>query len=206
MGRLDKSYVHNAGLRDPAKPRVTFYKGERRQQLWPSGTVERFVNLYGTVTQNMLVPPGIPATPDAVAAARARLRTAKTRDGQVQAFIEHGRCPLLHGAREISDITREEFAKMPQKLQAPCEHDPVTFKRTKKGIEYFDGCPHVQWLIEHRRALQNERVRARSMRSKTIHEMEQEKVDLLKQQAEATTKILERVADKLDKPKKATIE
>ena len=198
MGRLDKSYAHNAGARDPAKPRITYYKGERRSQIWPSGTVERFVNLQGTVVQVPLVAPGVPATPEAIGAARAKLHRMKTVDGEIQGYIEHNRCPLRHGTRELSETLRDEFAKMPANLQSPCSEDPITFKRTKKGIEYFDSCPHVEWVIKSRKARHTALSQARHKRQKTVLQMEQEKVDLLRQQSEAQTKILERVAEKIE--------
>lgn len=209
MGSLSKAYVHNAGTRDPAKPKTTFYSGkhrkdpngppERRQLLYPSGTVERFVNLHGTVVQVQLVPSGTPPTPEAIATARARMHRHKTEDGETQGFIEHGRCPLRHGTRELSDVVREEFAKMPANIQAPCSEDPVTWRRTPKGIEYFDSCPHVQWLIKERKAKHAARTEARRFKQKSVLQIEQEKLDVAKAQNEATTKILEKVADVMTK-------
>jgi hypothetical protein len=206
MGRLDKAYVHNAGKRDPAKPQTIFYGGKRRKQIYPSGTVERMVNLQGTVVQMMLVPPGVPVTPEAVASKRTKLKLEKTHDGDVQGFIEHAKCPLINGTRHLTPLISAEFDKLPQNLQSPCKEHPVTFKRTAKGIEYFDGCPHIEWLIQGRRALHKTKTDARRKRQKSVLQMEQEKVDLMREQAEATTKILERVADRLDKPRKATPE
>lgn len=205
MGRLDKAYVYNAGLRDPSKPRTTFYKGKRRSQLWPAGTVERFVNLQGTVVQIPIVPPGVPATPEAVSSKRTRLHLEKTHDGDVQGFIEHGKCPLINGTRELTPKISEEFDRMPASLHAPCAGHPVTAKKTPKGWEYFDGCPHIEWLIEARRKLHKDKASARRVRQKSALQMEQEKVDLMKQQNEATTKILEKVADAITKPQQRKV-
>lgn len=215
MGKLSQSYAHNAGARQPDKPRIVTYKGKRknrkgdapgpdgvrRKHLYPSGKVERFVNLQGTVVEIPLVPSGVPPTNEAVASARAKLHRMRSHDGDVEGFIEHGRCPLRHGTRELSDRIREEFSTMPNELQAPCKEDPTTWRKGPKGIEYFDSCPHVEWLITERRAKHTERTNARRFKQKSTLQMEQEKVDLLKAQNEATAKILERVADAVTKPK-----
>jgi hypothetical protein len=198
MGRLDKAYVYNAGQRDHSKPKIVYYKGERRRQLWPAGTVERFVNLQGTVVQSVLVPPGVPASKEALATARARLHAHKTSDNETMGFIEHGKCPLKTGVRDLDPIISEEFEKMPRELAAPCKDHPVTFKKTKKGIEYFDGCPHIQWLIEERRAIHKTKVTARMKRQVTMQEIEQAKLAAAQQQADDTRALLERVVDKMD--------
>lgn len=213
MGKLSQSYAHNAGARQPDKPRIITYKGQKRKHLYPSGKVERFVNLQGTVVEIPLVPSGVPPTAEAIASARARLHKMKSHDGDIEGFIEHGRCPLRHGTRELSQLLREEFAALPTKLKdeapvplAPCPEDPVTWRKGPKGIEYFDSCPHVQAIIESRRDRHKARTEARRFKQKTSLQMEQEKVELMKKQNEATTKILERVADAVAKPKKAPTE
>lgn len=207
MGSLSKAYVHDAGKRDPSKPTATYYKGERRQLLYPSGTVERFVNLHGTVVQVQLVASGVPPTPEAIATARSRLHKHKTEDGETQGFIEHGRCPLRHGTRELSDVIREEFASLGPDLQTPCKEDPVTWRKTAKGIEYFDSCPHVQALIKERKAKHTKRTEARRFKQKSVLQIEQEKLAVVKAQNEATTKILEKVADAVSRTsRKATSE
>jgi hypothetical protein len=109
MGRLDKSYIYNAGSRDHAKPQIVHYKGQRRRQLWPAGTVERFVNLQGTVTQVVLVPPGVPPSTEAMAQARAKLHSHKTTDGDVVGFIEHGKCPLKTGIADLHPVIADEI-------------------------------------------------------------------------------------------------
>lgn len=200
MGKLSQSYAHNAGARQPDKPRIVMYKGQKRKHLYPSGKVERFVNLQGTVVEIPLVPSGVPPTAEAVASARARLHKMKSHDGDVEGFIEHSRCPLRHGTRELSDSLREEFAALPANLQTPCKADPVTWQKNGKTIEYFDSCPHVQAIIESRRAKHKERTNARRFKQKTALQMEQEKVELMKQQNEKTAQILERVADAVAKP------
>lgn len=210
MGRFDKAYVYNAGQRDHAKPQIIKYKGERRRQLWPAGTVERFVNLQGTVVQSVLVPPGVPPSKEAVAQARAALHAKKNNDGDVVGFIEHGKCPLKTGVADLDPVIAEECERMREACGPACKEHPTTVRvtrgpRQKNGkpgkvveIEYFDGCPHIQWLIQERRDLYKEKRDARMKRQKTMQEIEQAKLEAAQQQAEATTRILERVAEKLD--------
>lgn len=206
MGSFDKAYVYNAGQRDHTKPRIVHYKGQRRRMLWPAGTVERFVNLQGTVVQCVLVPPGVPASKESMAQARAKLHAHKTTDGDVVAFIEHAKCPLKTGVRDLDDRISEEFERVFADMPA-CKEHPITFRKTAKGIEYFDGCPHVQALIEARRVLHRQKVAARMKRQKTLHEIEQAKLKVAQDQADATTKILERVAEKLEgKPRKQQVQ
>jgi hypothetical protein len=221
MGRLDKAFIYNAGQRDHAKPRIVHYKGKRNRELWPAGTVERFVNLQGTVVQAVLVTPGVPASREAMAQARAKLHSHKTTDGDVVAFIEHGKCPLKTGVADLDETIADEFEKMRAVCGPACKEHPVTSQVTrdrptkpgKRGkiskIEYFDSCPHVQWLIEHRRAVHRAKVEARMKRQKTMQEIEQAKLDAAQQQADDTRKLLEKVVDRLDaKPRaqKATSE
>lgn len=197
MGRIDKAFIYNAGQRDHTKAKIVHYKGERRRQLWPAGTVERFVNLQGTVVQAVLVPPGVPASKESMATARAKLHAHKTTDGDVMGFIEHGKCPLKTGVRDLDETISEEFevvfAGMP-----PCKEHPVTFRKTSKGVEYFDGCPHVQALIKHRREVYKEKLAARMKRQSTLQEIEGLKLAAAQQQADDTRRLLEKVVDRMD--------
>lgn len=199
MGRLDKSYVYNAGKRDHTKPMIVSYKGERRRQLWPAGTVERFVNLQGTVVQNVLVPPGTPASPEAVASARAKLRAHKTPEGDVVGFIEHAKCPLKSGIADTHEVIADECERARAACGPACKDHPTTFRKSANGsLEYFDGCPHLQWMIEDRRRIAREKRMARMSRQKSLHEIEQAKLAAVEQQAQDTRKLLEKVVDKLD--------
>lgn len=224
MGKLSQSYAHNAGARQPDKPRIVTYKGKRkdregnapgekgvkRKHLYPSGKVERFVNLQGTVVEIPLVPSGVPPTAEAVASARAKLHKLKSHDGEVEGFIEHGKCPLKNGIRDLTPSIEREFDEILAEgnvSKSACAEHPVTWQKTDKGIVYFDGCPHIEALITHRRAKHTERTNARRFKQKTVLQMEQEKVNLLKVQADKTAQILERVAESVAKPaKKATTE
>jgi hypothetical protein len=200
MGRFDKAYVYNAGQRDHTKPRIVYYKGERRRMLWPAGTVGRYVNLQGSVVQCVLIPPGVPFSKEAEASAKAKLHAHKTFDGDVVGFIDHTKCPLKTGVRDLDERISEEFEKTFAGIP-PCKEHPVTFKKTSKGIEYFDSCPHVQALIEARRKLHSEKVAARMKRLKTVQEIEQAKLDAAEQQARDTRALLEKVVDRLDAPR-----
>ena len=210
MGRFDKAYVYNAGQRDHAKPQIIKYKGERRRQLWPAGTVERFVNLQGSVIQAVLVPPGVPPSKEAVAQARAVMHAKKTTDGDVVGFIEHGKCPLKTGVADLDPVIAEECERMRDACGPACKEHPTTVKvtrarPTKPGkagkvieIEYFDGCPHVQWLIAERREIAKSKMNARMKRQKTLQEIEQAKLEAVQQQANDTRALLEKVVEKIE--------
>jgi hypothetical protein len=210
MGRIDKSFIYNAGQRDHAKPQIVHYKGKRRRQLWPAGTVERFVNLQGTVIQSVLVPPGVPPSKETLAQARAVLHSKKTTDGDVVGFIEHGKCPLKTGVGDLDETIHGEIEACRAAVGPACKDHPTTVQVTRdrparpgkagkiSKIEYFDGCPHVQWMIEQRRELHRTKVAARMKRQKTMQEIEQAKLDAAEKQAQDTRALLERVVDKLD--------
>jgi hypothetical protein len=211
MARIDKAFIYNAGSRDHTKPQIVKYKGERRRQLWPAGTIERFVNLQGSVVQSVLVPPGVPASKELLAQARAKLHAHKTPDGDVVGFIEHGKCPLKTGVADLDPTIADECERMREACGPACKEHPVTVKVTrakptrpgKSGkvveIEYFDGCPHIQWMIMERREIQRGKVAARMKRQATIHEIEQAKLVAAQQQATDTRALLERVVEKMDR-------
>ncbi len=190
MASISRQSIHNASKRDPKVPRTVFYKGDRRSERWPSGAVERFVDLQGNVVMVQLVPPGIPATDDAKARTRTALHSRQNGDRSIQGFVEHDKCPLKHGARYRNPMIEEEFAAMPEHLQRPCGDDPQVAKRTKKGLEYSDGCPHVLWLMESRRMTED--VRRESRRARNVdHAAEQ--LSVAKAQAEHTRSVNEKL-------------
>lgn len=199
MGRTDRAYVYNAGKRDHTKPMIIQYKGQRRRQLWPAGTVERFVNLQGMVVQAVLVPPGIPASTESVAQARAKLHAHKTTDGDVVGFIEHGKCPLKTGIADLDEVLADEMERVRNVIGPACKEHPVTFRKTSKGVEYFDGCPHLQEIIKQRRETHRSKVNARMKRQATIQEIEQAKLAAAEQQARDTRALLEKVVDKMER-------
>ncbi len=193
---LSKSSIYDAGSRpDPKKPRTVHVKGERRAEKWPSGTVERFVSLQGNVVQIQMNSPGVAKTADAIARKRNQLHAAKNGDGSVQAFIEYQRCPLRHGLNLITPLVEEEFSEMPDELRRPCGSDPVTAKRTAKGIEYLDPCPHIQWLITRRMDKEAVRRAARSNRQESMRDIELKKLAVAEAQAAATLKTQEKLIE-----------
>jgi hypothetical protein len=200
MGRIDRAYVYNAGKRDHTKPMIIHYKGERRRQLWPAGTVERFVNLQGTVVQSVLVPPGVPASKEALAQARAKLYAHKTTDGDVVGFIEHAKCPLKTGVADRDPVLADEMERCRDACGPACKEHPVTFRKTPQGIEYFDGCPHVQWVIGERRQLHRAKVKARMNKQKSLQQIEQAKLEAAEQQARDTRALLEKISDRIEPP------
>ncbi len=190
MASFSKQSHHNAGKRDPKVPRTVFYKGARRSERWPSGAIERFVDLQGNVVMVQLVPPGVPVTDEAKARARSSLHNRQNGDRSIQGFVEHDKCPLRHGARHRTAMLEEEFASLPEALQRPCVEDPQVAKRTSKGIEYGDACPHTLWLMESRRA--SEDVRRESRRARNVdHAAEQ--LQVAKDQAEHTRSVNEKL-------------
>ena len=197
MGSLSKSHIHDAGKRDPKLPRTVIVNGERRSERYPSGVTERFVSLQGNVVTCMLLPAGVPKSPDLITRARLELHTAKNADRSVQGFVEHDRCPLRHGAHLRTPLMEDEFSAMPEELKRPCTSDPETSRIVKRGanrnIEYLDPCPHVQWLIQSRRTREQARRDARSARQVSVIEMERQKLELAKQQVEETRKANERM-------------
>jgi hypothetical protein len=187
---FSRSSVHNAGKRDPKVPRTVFYKGERRSERWPSGAVERFVDLQGDVVTVQMVPPGIPATDEALARRRSAMHGKSNGDRSVQGFVEHDKCPLRHGARHRTPMIEEEFTALPESLQRPCTADPTVATRTRKGIEYGDACPHILWLMESRRKAAE--IRRDSRRARNVdHAAEQTKA--IQAQAASTQAINEKM-------------
>ncbi len=186
MASMSKGYAFNAGKRDPLKSRVISYKGTRRAEKWPSGKIERFVDLQGNVVTRQLVAPGIPPTEDRINAARAHAHLEKNADGSVQGSIEHGRCPLKHGVRFLTPTIEAEFSELPDELQRPCSEESPTVTRGKAGVlDNHDGCPHIEWLIKSRRARQA----ALLATKRTIRpDFQEEQLSLAKQQVEETRK------------------
>jgi hypothetical protein len=197
MGSLSKSHIHDCGKRDPKLPRTVIVNGERRSERYPSGVTQRFVSLQGNVVTCQLVQAGVPGSPDAIGRARIQLQRAKNADGSVQGFVEHDVCPLRHGAHLRSPLMEEEFAAMPEDLKRPCKEDPETRRVVKRGvnkhIEYLEPCAHIQWLIQSRRVREQARRDARSARQVSVMEIEQQKLELARQQVEETRKANERM-------------
>lgn len=193
MASLSKGYAFNAGKRDPLKSRAVTYKGERRAEKWPSGRVDRFVDLHGNVVFRQLVAPGVPPTEERINAARNRAHADSTiiHGDLIQGFIEHGKCPLKHGVRYLTPALEAEFSAMPESLQRPCSDEKPTATRGAKGsIELHDGCCHIDWLIKSRR---DRALNERLMKRKLQIDHQAEQLKLAKQQIDATNKVNERL-------------
>lgn len=208
---LSKSAIYDAGSRpDPKKPRQVFANGERRSEKWPSGSVERFVDLQGNVVQIQMHSPGVAKTADTIVRKRNQLHAAKNGDGTVQGFIEHGKCPLRHGLNLLTPLIEDEFTAMPSELMRPCQSDPQTARRTAKGIEYLEPCPHIKWLIENRIAKEADRRASRSNRQETLRDIELKKLAAAEATAAEARKtndrIVELLASKPAQTKKAPTE
>jgi hypothetical protein len=168
------------------------------------------VNLQGSVVQAVLIPPGVPPTPGAIAQAKAKLHAHRTTDGEIVGFIAHGKCPLKTGVADLDPVLAEEMERARDACGPACKEHPVTAqvtrgrptKKNPKGpvtkIEYFDSCPHVQWVIEDRRAKHKIRTDARIRKQTSALEIEKAKLAATEQQAADTRALLERVVDKLD--------
>lgn len=205
MGSISKSYGYDVGKGgDPAKPRTSTYKGERRPEKVPRGVVERFVDLQGNVMPQQLVSPGVPPTQEAIARARAILHAAKNSDGTIQGHVEHGKCPLRHGTRHRNVLLEDEFAAMPADLQRPCESDPVVARATRgpggqRVIDYGDGCPHIEWLIASRRAKETARLASRMASRESAMDIERKKLAAAQAQVDEQRKTNEKLVEVLSR-------
>lgn len=199
MSSLSKSFVFNAGAVDPLKSVPSTYKGERRAEKRPLGRFERFVDLAGNVVQRTLVNPGVQPTADRIGAARTRahMESARINGEEIQGSIEHGKCPLRHGLRYLTPAISAEFAQMPPALNEPCHEDPITVTKGRNGgpREFHDGCAHIQWLIESRRA----RKAADSAAKRKVQvDHRAEQLALAAQQLDEQRKTNERMAQALE--------
>lgn len=134
---------------DRAKSQMTYLvEGpdgpEERIDRRPMGKVERFVDPDGNVCSQQLCGGGDPKRVET----EQRNRMTLHRKG----FIEHSKCPIRTGTRTSSERTARDFAKMPASLAGECKHEIRVMKRLD-GVLYADkACPHIEWLIEQRRA------------------------------------------------------
>lgn len=192
MGNISKSYAHDTAKHKPA-PRVRYYKGERRLDRAPLGVVERWVDLQGNVMTLQLRK--LSDLPDQGIVDRKRAE--KRREG----WVEQHECPLTNGAMR-SDKIAADFADRPPALREACSKDPKTAIRTGRGVELQDGCPHIQWLIEHRVEKEtNRRLTKRGERAASPAEVQ---AKLLEETRETNKQLVEAVkviADEKKKPR-----
>jgi hypothetical protein len=131
MGNLSRAAFFDAGVNKPPV-RSFVYNGEHRVDKHPSGHVERWIDPSGNVMFVQLVPPGVPKSVQAYNAARAKLETSVPGDKK---WIEHKVCPLANG--------KLDYDLFPANLQRPCR---------KGSYGRGQACPHVEHVIEKRRA------------------------------------------------------
>lgn len=197
MGTFSATAIHNAGARDPKKPRTLIVGGERRAERYPSGVTERFVDLQGNVVQCQLLPSGIARDQDMINRARGQLHRTKNGDGSIKGFVEHDKCPIKHGAHMRTPEAEEEFSAMPDELKRPCQHNPDTRKIARRGaqrvLEVSDPCPHIKWLIESRIKHEEERRNSRRTRQVSALDLEKQKLDIAKQQLDEQRKANEKM-------------
>ncbi len=204
MGSLSKSNVYNAGKHDPKVPKIAYQRmpdgtSERRAERKPMGVTDRFVNLSGSDVTCQLLPAGVSRTSDAIGRARMALHEAVNSDKTVRGFVEFEKCPLRHGAHLRSPLAEEEFALMPDDIKRPCTDDPETKRVIKRGagkfIEYGDPCPHIQWLMKSRQERALQRRNDRSARAVPQSEIENQKLELAREQLAEAKKTNEKMLE-----------
>lgn len=130
MAKLSKAHFFDAGAVPAVNTRtVTAPDGKRKQERWPHGLVEKWVDRAGNVCFEVLIDPGLPKTFEAASSYRANAR----RNGKVEFHL----CPLTQGTMMS--------AAFPVELSAAC---PVS------GEGQTKSCPHIDHVIATRQAAQ----------------------------------------------------
>lgn len=166
MANFGKRPISNA---DKSKPSATyFFDGEERLDRRPQGMVSRFVDSVGNVVSIQLAADGDPNKAMTVDRKRLELRA----DG----FVEHARCPLLHGTHMATPAIRKDFdkiralsagraqsavdkaiaAKLPAWSDEPCTSDPKVMKKIAGDLHAQCGCGHIEALIAYRREYEHQ--------------------------------------------------
>jgi hypothetical protein len=173
---------------------------EMRIERRPMGRVEPFVDLVGNICNVQMFSDGDSRRLDT----EQRLRLNQHRKGHV----EYAKCPLRHG--NVMHAQRD-FAKMPAELKAQCNADPRPFERrnmqgepAQRGepSDLYAGkaCPHIEWLIEHRREQAREEERRRNPH---IAAAERDKKLAAELQAAQAELVKEQLAEKRARKSKA---
>ena len=144
---------------------------EERIDRRPQGKVVRFVDKAGHIVSLQMFSPGDPAR----LATEQKMLAAYHAKG----FIEHAKCPLKHGTFYKSPIGEKDLKKMPAELQSACGSDPKPWARRNGDLYAVESCPHVEWLIEHRRA-QDQDARLKRNAFETDQKKAKEREDKLK--------------------------
>lgn len=178
---------------------------EERIDRRPMGKVERFVDKEGNVLSLQMYTDG----DDKKLATEQRLRTAYHAKG----FVEHAKCPIKHGTRNACEATRKDFAKMPAEfegvsLEGECKYDPRVMelvgadKRAgiRGDLHARFGCPHIQWLIHHRKS---EAAKAYALRNAHVAELARKEAEQQENQRIQAELAREQLAERRSrKPKK----
>lgn len=181
MGKLSASNVYPADQRKNF--RTVHYQtpdgdSQMRAVKRPEGRiVEQFVDKQGNVVWLQLLQFG--TNHDSTEADRRR--AVLYRD----AFIEHSRCPLRHGTH-LKPAMEADFDAMPAALkERACTDDPVVHRFVGSGKHARTiarpSCPHVEWLIEHRRAMYAQELALRSSQIDTPVTIEKQKLEIAEQ-------------------------
>jgi hypothetical protein len=153
MANFGRRPITDAGK---PKPYITYlYNDEERIDRRPLGRVERFVDLVGNIVSLQLAGDGDPQrqiTAD-------KLRMQYRRDG----LIEHAKCPVRHGTLLFAGAIAKDFAAMPDDLKnAACDNDPRTLVKRGHDLHATEACPHIEWLIQERRAKELKQAKKRN--------------------------------------------
>lgn len=151
---------------------------EERLDRKPMGRIERFVDKEGNVVSLQMFAEGDQR--------RAETEQRQRRNAHTKGFVEFAQCPLINGARQFA--TRD-FSRMPSSMEQPCKHQPRIFEKQGRDVYAKDPCPHVQWLITHRReqaakafAVRNAHVAAAERAKAKDLELKELQADLIKEQ------------------------
>jgi hypothetical protein len=167
---------------------------EERIDRRPQGKVERFVDPAGNILNLQIFGDGDSRRGET----EIRMRAQYHKKG----FVEFAKCPIRHGTRQHA---LRDFAKMPAELAGECRHDPKVMERRDGDLYAVKACPHIEWLVAHRKAesdkafaLRNAHVAAAEQARKQEQELKAAQAELLREQ------LAERKARKPVKAKDAT--
>lgn len=181
MANFGRRPITDAGK---PKPTVTYYyDGEERLDRRPLGRVERFVDAVGNVVSLQLAGDGDPVrqmTAD-------KMRLQYRRDG----FVEHAKCPLRHGTHLMAGPIAKDFSSMPASLGEPCAADSRTMVRRGHELHATKACPHIEWLIEARRAKELEQAKKRNANRIAQEQQAAEEAELKRLQLEMAKEQIE---------------
>lgn len=168
---------------------------EERIDRRPLGKVERFVDAAGHVVSLQIHGDGDPK--------RLETEQRNRMSFYAKGHIEHSKCPLRHGGNHKSPIHEKDFSKMPASLQAPCPSDPKVMERRDGDLYAKTGCPHIEWLITHRKAQAADALLKRNSHLAEAKAKEERRVQLEALQKELLEKQIAEMQSKHPVSKKA---